>query len=193
MKKRLWLTYAWGNNKTNEVDYLIQELERRGLDVKYDRAVLLAGRPLWDQLDEQIDWRNIDAWAIYMTRQSLESQPCREELAYALKNALELGRGTFPLMGISPEPIDKELIPKALSTRLYVTLSAPNALQDIVDGVEGQKTVAPQPVAPIALRWHQTSFPSELGLEFWPQLGSLWYIREIYWFTVRLLNFTISD
>lgn len=172
MTKRLWLTYAWRDNESESVDYLIQELSKRGLDVRYDRAVLLAGRPLWDQLDQQIDWENIDAWAIYVTRQSLESEPCREELSYALNIALRQGRMNFPLIGIFPEHVDPALIPKAISSRLYVPLSAPTALQDILDAVDGKKTQSTTALASIGICWHQTGFGSGLALEFWPRLGS---------------------
>lgn len=171
-KKRLWLTYAWRDNETENINYLIQELGNHGLDVQYDRATLLPGRPLWDQLDQQIDWKNIDAWAIYVTRQSLESEPCREEFSYALNIALSQGRVSFPLIGIFPEPVDSEFIPKAISTRLYVPLDSPTAIQDIVDGVNGQKTQEKSDLLPIGFTWHKTSFGSGVALEFWPRIGS---------------------
>lgn len=161
MTKRLWLTYAWRDNESESVDYLIQELTKRSLDVKYDRAVLLAGRPLWEQLDQQIDWENIDAWAIYVTRQSLESEPCREELSYALNIALRQGRMNFPLIGIFPEHVESAFIPKAISTRIYVTLLAPTALQDILDAVEGKKTRPTTDLAP-----HRNPLASD-GLRIW--------------------------
>lgn len=179
-KKRLWITYAWRDNDTEDIDYLIQKLKKHGLEVLYDRATLLAGKPLWDQLDHQIDGKNIDAWAIYVTRQSLESQPCREELSYALDAALHQDRMKFPLIGIFPEHIDSEFIPKAISTRLYVPLTSPTAIQDIVDGVTGQKTPAKPDLLPIDFKWHQTSFGSGLALEFRPRFGSFSKILVAY-------------
>lgn len=172
MKRRLWLTYAWRDNELGDVDYLLQELKGKGLDVRYDRATLRAGLPLWDQLDQQIDWNNIDAWAIYVTRNSLESGPCREELGNALTSAIGRGRMTLPLIGIFPEPVDPEMVPKAISSRLYVVLTTPTAIQDIVDGVTGEKSERKTDLPPIGWQWHKISFGSGLALEFWPRIGA---------------------
>lgn len=180
MSKRLWLTYAWGNNEDNDIDFLIHKLEAAGLEVKYDRATLLAGRPLWDQLDDQIEWENIDAWAIYVTKQSLQSDPCREELSYALSLALRYGRMSFPLIGIFPETVDINLMPKAISTRLFVNLNDPNAIQQIVDGVTETKSKATQTLPPIQHRWHKHAGGGTLGIEFWPSMGSLTDIFVAY-------------
>ncbi|MDG1118045.1 MAG: toll/interleukin-1 receptor domain-containing protein [Flavimaricola sp.] len=119
---KIWLTYAWKDNDDQEVDFIIQELEEKGLEVGFDRAKLLAGRRLWDQIDEHISDSELDAWAIIVTRNSLKSEPCQEELAYALDRSIRLKGSTFPLIGIFPEPLDRELIPSSLATRLYVTL-----------------------------------------------------------------------
>ncbi|MGR3376781.1 toll/interleukin-1 receptor domain-containing protein [Salipiger abyssi] len=172
MSNRLWLTYAWRNNEDEDIDYLIQKLEDIGLEVKYDRATLLAGRPLWDQLDAQIDWANIDAWAIYVTKESLESEPCRQELSYALSIAHRQGRMNFPLIGILPESVAPELLPKAISTRLYVDLNDPSAIQQVADGVSGKKSKKMSRTEPIQIRWHHDVAGNQLGLEFWPSMGS---------------------
>ena len=33
----LWLTYAWADNKDNDVDFIAQELVQAGVSVKLDR------------------------------------------------------------------------------------------------------------------------------------------------------------
>ncbi|MDO8358714.1 MAG: TIR domain-containing protein [Devosia sp.] len=100
---KLWLTYAWKNNDDGQIDHVIAELERQqGLTLGYDRVQLLAGRRLWEQIDAAITDPATDAWATYVTRESLESEPCQEELAYALDRALRTRGGVFPSSASSP-------------------------------------------------------------------------------------------
>ena len=40
MGNRLWIAYAWADNVEGDFDYLVQELERVGLDARYDRVEL---------------------------------------------------------------------------------------------------------------------------------------------------------
>lgn len=83
--KTLWLTYAWKDNEDLNIDHVIGALKSDEMDVNYDRIQLVAGRRLWDQIDSAItDPTSCQGWAIYATRNSLESEPCQEELAYAL-------------------------------------------------------------------------------------------------------------
>jgi hypothetical protein len=35
---KLWLTYAWKDNQDQDVDHVVGELKRVGLDVAFDRA-----------------------------------------------------------------------------------------------------------------------------------------------------------
>ena len=133
--KTLWLTYAWKDNEDLNIDHVIGALKSDEMDVNYDRIQLVAGRRLWDQIDSAItDPTSCQGWAIYATRNSLESEPCQEELAYALDKTLRQ-RGDFPLIGIFPEPLDRALIPSALATRLYVNLRDPEWANRIRDSV----------------------------------------------------------
>jgi hypothetical protein len=134
----LWLTYAWRDNEENEVDFVISELRRAGLTVAFDRAVLVPGQRIWPNLDRAIsNPATCDAWAIYVTQHSLESEPCREELAIALDRALARRGDQFPLIGIFPQAIDRGLIPGTLRTRLYVNLEHPNWAAQVAAGVAG--------------------------------------------------------
>lgn len=49
---KLWITYAWDNNKDGDFDYLAQELEDSGVATSYDKIALIPGRRLWDQIAE---------------------------------------------------------------------------------------------------------------------------------------------
>ena len=130
---KLWLTYAWRDNEAEQVDYVIQALQAVGLEVGFDRARLIAGQRLWPQLDAAItDPTKSDAWALYATKQSLSSEACLEEVAYALDRALRSRGNSFPIIGIFPEP------PSAIATRLYVTLQDPDWAGKVLAGANLQ-------------------------------------------------------
>jgi hypothetical protein len=120
---KLWLTYAWKDNQDQDVDHVIHELQRTGLEVAFDRAHIIPGQRVWFQIDKGILDPATDAWAILATENSLSSEACLEELAYALDRALRTRGADFPLIGIFPAPIDRALIPSAIATRLYATYS----------------------------------------------------------------------
>src|SRR5688572_20702875 len=96
----LWITYAWKDNENRDVDFIAQELEGAGVRVKLDRWNVQAGKRLWPQIEQFIqDPAESDAWAIYATPNSLGSQPCQEEFAYALDRALRARDVEFPVIG----------------------------------------------------------------------------------------------
>lgn len=105
----LWLTYAWTDNKDHDVDFIAQELLRAGVSVKLDRWNITACQRLWDQIANFIiDPKESDAWAIYATQNSLASDPCREELAYALNRALTQRGDNFPIIALFPATLEKD-------------------------------------------------------------------------------------
>jgi len=108
MSSTAWLTYSWKDNEgpqQDDVDFLIQEIQRRGIDVHYDRRDLIAGRPLWPQIEQKIsNPAECDAWIFLVTATSLSSKPCIEELLYAVDRALDAKRGDFPLVGLVHGP-----------------------------------------------------------------------------------------
>jgi hypothetical protein len=168
---RLWLTYAWKDNEDEQVDHVIQTLRAEGLGVGYDRAHLIPGQRLWAQLDAAItDPSRSDAWAIYVTRNSLASEPCQEELAYALDRTLQSRGVGFPLIGIFPEPIDRVLIPRAIATRVYVSLQDPNWAAQVAAGA---RVSAPGPlqreIAPYHIQEHRRN--GQLVVEVRPRTG----------------------
>ena len=122
MKKTLWLTYAWTDNEDADVDFVVTKLESHGIEVRLDRNRIVAGKRLWQQIDRNILASDLDGFAIYATEKSLRSEPCQEELAIALDRVLRLKGSDFPLIGIFPQPVDRELVPSSIATRLFVSL-----------------------------------------------------------------------
>lgn len=111
IKPKRWLTYAWKDNEDAQVDHVYHQLTDAGLDVRLDRMQLTVGKQLWPQIDAGItDPKKCDGWAIYATKKSLESEPCLEEIAYALDRALRKRENDFPIIGIFPESLDRELL-----------------------------------------------------------------------------------
>src|SRR5579883_2376633 len=113
----IWITYAWADNASGDVDFYAQELVRAGLKVKLDRWNISAGRRLWEQIEKFIgDEAESDAWLIIATDNSLASEPCKEEFAYALDRALGKRGNAFPVIALFPGPANPDLIPAAIRT-----------------------------------------------------------------------------
>ncbi|PBB40570.1 hypothetical protein CK222_27365 [Mesorhizobium sp. WSM3866] len=173
--KKLWLTYAWADNESEDVDFVAQEIRKRGIDVKLDRNHLIAGQRLWPQIDAAItDPAKSDAWAIYVTEKSLKSEPCQEELAYALDRALRSREEGFPIIGIFPHAIDRKLVPSSIATRLYVDLRQSDWADRVADGVTHLSQGRPEPsIAPFHIAT-TVSGNGEIIVEVRPRAGR-WY------------------
>ncbi len=171
---KLWLTYAWTDNNDRDVDFVAQELERQGLQVSFDRAHLVAGQRLWDQIDRAISDPTIsDGWAIFVTENSLKSEPCQEELAIALDRALRKRGGNYPLIGIFPTDVDRSLVPSAIATRLWVSLNDPTWGEQVAGSLTGTSRSKPDQVAPFAAK----RYPGHNGstwIELRPRAGT-WF------------------
>jgi len=156
-KKSIWLTYAWNDNVDGDVDFTAQELTRAGLEVKLDRWNLTAGKRLWEQIESFIqDTSKSDAWLLYATQASLGSQACKEEFAYALDRALDTRGGDFPVIALFPAPVDRNLIPAGIKTRLFVSLTNHDWKERIVAAVEKrQPSITRTQVEPYALTIHK--------------------------------------
>lgn len=166
----IWLTYAWVDNENADVDYVIGALKEQGLDVRFDRVQLLAGRRLWEQIEAGMKDQSVGAWAMFVTEHSLASQPCMEEIAYALDRALSQSDRPFPLIGIFPRPIPREDVPSALATRLFVNLTENDWAAKVADGVRGASTrSSPEETVDFGFRLHTVGI--ETVLEVWPRSG----------------------
>lgn len=167
---KLWFTYAWKDNEENDVDHIVSELRKTGLSVDYDRVQLLAGRRLWEQIDAAIRSPAISAWAIYVTENSLKSEPCQEELAYALDRTLRTRGAAFPLIGLFAGEFDPALIPSALATRLCVNLQHNGWCQQVYDAVSGTNNTST--IEPLAFGCKLHKVETGFVLEVWPRTGT---------------------
>jgi TIR domain len=171
----IWLTYAWTDNTTNDVDYVAQELGAAGLTVKLDRWEIGAGRRLWDQSEKFIqDPSESDAWLIYATPNSLGSEACKEEYAYALDRALHTRGQEFPVVGVFPSSVDQNLIPAGIRTRLYVSLTDPDWKERIIAAAVGRTANIARPsVSPYFVKVYEKPLPGRnYAVEMRPRAGT---------------------
>lgn len=169
----IWLTYAWADNAHGDVDFIAQELERKGLTVKLDRWNIGAGQRLWDQIDNFIQSPSeSDAWLMFATQASLGSQPCREEYAYALDRALGARSGAFPVMAVFQGQVDPKVLPAGLRTRLCVSLTDTDWAERIAASAEGRAHEASRAVVePFHLTQHARA-DGGVDIEVRPRAGS---------------------
>jgi len=170
----VWITYAWKDNEHGDVDFIAQELARTGLTVKLDRWNLTAGRRLWEQIDAFISKpEQSDAWLLVATNNSLSSEPCKEELAYALDRALSARGSDFPVIALFPSHADPNLIPAAIRTRLYVSITDPDWKERVAGAVERRAHIAAGPsVQPFHCRVHNPIGMSKpYAIEVRPRAG----------------------
>lgn len=172
--KKVWITYAWADNTSGDVDYLAQELTQLDFVPKLDKWTIGAGKRLWEQIDSFIsNPEESDAWLFFATQNSLGSQPCREEYAYALDRVLRSRSETFPLIALFPGPIDSDLLPAGIRTRLYVSLTDKNWKERIASAVQGRSlNILLEPVSPFECKIHQiTNAPFKYVVELRPRAG----------------------
>ena len=169
----LWVTYAWADNRDNDVDFVVQELSAAGLTVKLDRWNIVAGKRLWEQLDNFIgNPKECDAWILYATGNSLGSGPCKEEFAYALDRALASRGQSFPVIALFPASVDSSLIPAGIRTRLHVSRRDVDWKERVVAATEGRQHVPTRAtVEPFHLNVHRLAFGG-FAIEVRPRAGS---------------------
>ncbi len=161
------------DDSDHDVDFVAQAIVRNGIQVKLDRWNIGAGRRLWDEIDSFItDPTQSDAWAIYATQNSLSSEACREELAYALDRALRDRGKTFPLIALFPATVDRDLIPSCISTRLHISLVDPEWKERIVAAVEQREpNIARKNLDPYSIHQHAAIGPFTAVFEVRPRAG----------------------
>lgn len=170
----VWITYAWNDNNQQDVDFVAQELRTAGATVKLDRWNIGAGKRLWDQIESYITKPNeSDAWVLVATQNSLQSEPCKEEYAYALDRALNTRGGSFPVIGLFLGPIDSSLIPAGIKTRLYVSITDADWKERVVAAAEGRQPRISQPnLQPYAIHVHDlTASGGRFAVELRPRAG----------------------
>jgi len=170
----VWITYSWADNQHGDVDFVAQELGRAGLTVKLDRWNLGAGKRLWEQIESFIcNSEQSDAWLLVATNNSLASEPCKEEFAFALDRALNSRGDAFPVIGLFLSHPDPSLIPAGIRTRLYVSITDPDWKERIVAAAERRGHTASRPqVQPFHLQVHRLAGRSKpIAIEVRPRAG----------------------
>jgi hypothetical protein len=170
----IWITYAWADNQHGDVDFVAQELEQAGLQVKLDRWNISAGQRLWSQIENFIvSPEQSDAWLLVATNNSLSSEPCKEEYAYALNRALDVRGHSYPVIALFLGPVDQNLIPAGIRTRLYVSITDPDWKERIAAAAEGRiQQIQRQQIQPFHIHMHQNQpGPKPIAIEVRPRAG----------------------
>jgi hypothetical protein len=176
---RIWITYSWVDDAQGDFAYLVQELRSVGVEATYDRIAIIPGQWLWDQIAARITQDPIDGWGYLMTPNSLASEACREELAYALDRALNTRGGSFPLIGLL-HGVRITDVPPALKVRLCVSLANPNWKEEVKAGLEGRPPVvlnAPQTQYVWQVYQSYGGVPTAIAIEVRPRFGEVMYWR----------------
>lgn len=156
---KLWITYAWKDNEGGNFDFLVQKLEKAGINTNFDKVALVPGQRLWEQIAERIEDSNLDGWAILLTKDSIENEACKEELAYALYRTLNSKGEKFPLIGLIHQvPVDN--VPASLRVRLMIDLRNPDWPQQVQAGL---KKVPPKKTEKMTTKYIWEAFPDIRG------------------------------
>lgn len=173
MAGHLWITYAWADNTEGDFDYLVAELNRGGVTAQFDRIALIPGQRLWEQIAERIASDQLAGWSYLLTPQSIASQPCQEELAYAIDRALSTKGSGFPLIGLL-HGVPISTVPAPLRVRLCVDLGSPDWIEAVRGALERRPPASsPTDLHPFNARIHNTYIgnPSLKAVEFVPRFG----------------------
>lgn len=169
--KNLWLSYSWKDNVDEDVDFVAQQIANDDIAVHQDKFTIIAGQRLWPQIEKAIsDPKLSDGWAIFLTLNSLNSEPVREEMAYALDRALKTRGGSYPLIGIGSGAVPSEELPSMIGTRLYVDLKDRDWVERVRSGLLNQNpSIARRAVSPVQVTWHL--YNDKFVLEVRPRAG----------------------
>ena len=182
MAGHLWITYAWADNTEGDFDYLVSELNHAGVTAQFDRIALIPGQRLWEQIADRIASDDLRGWSYLLTPQSIASQPCLEELAYAIDRTLSRKGIRFPLIGLL-HGVPMSEVPAALRVRLCVDLKSPNWIEAVRGALEQRPPVSePTDLAPFKSKIHNSYLgnSSLKAVEFVPRFGELRYWRIAY-------------
>jgi hypothetical protein len=175
----LWITYAWKDEEEGDFSYLVQKLKGFGIEATYDKVALIPGRRLWEQIASRITGSPLSGWAYLLTANSLGSEACREELAYALDRVLRAKGSDFPLIGLV-HGVRMDDVPPALRIRLCVSLASPNWKEEIAAALEGRPPRG-RPKVQTRYVWSIHSDylgnPSQVAVEVRPRFSSIAYWR----------------
>ena len=166
---KIWITYNWDDNQDGDVDFIAQELEQAGVEIKLDRWNISAGKRLWEQIEHFI----VSPWLLIATNNSLSSEPCKEEFAYALDRALNTRGKAYPVIALFIGSCDENLIPAGILTRLYVSITDPDWKDRIVAAAEGRPhEIQRKQIEPYYLKVHTNQTRQQpIAIEVRPRAG----------------------
>ncbi len=171
---KIWITYNWKDNEDKDVDFIAQELINAGVEIKLDRWNISAGKRLWSQIETFIKSKEeSDAWILVATNNSLASEPCKEEYAYALDRALHNRGEDFPVIGLFLNSINEDLIPSGIKTRLYVSITDPDWKERIIAAAEKRSIeISKTNITPYYLKVHTVvNRDMQFAIEMRPRAG----------------------
>lgn len=189
-RPRIWITYAWADNVQGDFEYLVQELATADVDATFDKIAIVPGQRLWEQIAARITNDPIEGWGYLLTPNSLASEACREELAYALDRALSAKGNTFPLIGLL-HGVRIDDIPPALRIRLCVSLASPTWKEEIKAGLEKRPPVfSGKQQTKYDWQVHKVygGIPSQIAVEVRPRFGEIMYWRFAVPITAPILS-----
>src|SRR4051794_4010317 len=93
----IFISYSREDNQDGFVTNLVRSLETKGLDIWFDEDDIPKGSIFWNQIREGIDSSNV--FVLIVSRNSLNSLACHEEIEYARKGKL--------IISFIYEPIDE--------------------------------------------------------------------------------------
>ena len=170
MIKKVWITYAWKDNQDESIDFLIQELDKEpAIQIKLDKRNLIPGQRIWSQIGGIItDPKECDAWCIVLTKNSIESQGCIEELSYALDRTLNTREASFPVFALLHN-INPNELPISLKIRLCILLEDKAWPTKVVDAVYNRASkFHPEGLEPWTIKEHLNK-PNGYCLEIRPR------------------------
>ncbi len=172
----IWITYAWDDNINGDVDFIAQELAGAGLRVKLDHWQIRSGKRLWERIDGFIqDETASHAWLLYATENSLGSESCREEFAYALDQVLSRRGEDFPVIALFAGPVEEISMPAGIRSCLNVSLSDPEWTERITAAVDRRSPSLLRPrLEPFTIEIYQPASGADrrLVIEIRPRAGT---------------------
>jgi hypothetical protein len=172
----VWITYALNDNLQCDIDFVAQELSNLGLQVKLDIWKVRTGSQLTDQIREFVrDKTKSDAWAVYVTKQSLGNSGRREDLSRAVESVKKERGANFPVIALFPGPIDAKLLPASHHIHHLVSLLDLSWAEQIknVSVKPGDVLSRPQ-IEPFTLELYKvnTAEGREIAIEVRPRAGT---------------------
>ena len=172
----IWITYAWRDNDEGDFFHLVGELAKIGVRAKYDKIALIPGQRLWEQIGSEIIDGPYSGWAYLLTPASLASEPCREELGYALYRALSDKGSEFPLIGLL-HGVSFDDVPPPLKVRLCVNMASPDWREEMKAAVERRPPVTPRRYSSIYVWTIRENARRGVSVEVRPRFGDLMFWR----------------